>query len=168
MQKNISISEISNMFRIPLFLLFFLLSQITKAQFSGACIDSTRIIAGPACYFTFDPYCGCDNVTYQNQCWLNNAGVQYYTQGPCDAFALSIDLNPTVEFLYLSVVFKQPANMRLFITDLWGRFYYNAFYDNQSFSRLTIPVSTFPAGMYLVFIESDGLVKHGKLVKVDF
>jgi len=168
MQKNISISEISHMFRIPLFLLFFLLSQITKAQFSGACIDSTRIIAGPACYFTFDPYCGCDNVTYQNQCWLNNAGVQYYTQGPCDAFALSIDLNPTVEFLYLSVVFKQPANMRLFITDLWGRFYYNAFYDNQSFSRLTIPVSTFPAGMYLVFIESDGLVKHGKLVKVDF
>jgi hypothetical protein len=168
MQKNISISEISNMFRIPLFLLFILLSQNSKAQFSGACIDSTRIIAGPACYFTFDPYCGCDNVTYQNQCWLNNAGVQYYTQGPCDAFALSIDMNPTVEFLYLSVVFKQPANMRLFITDLWGRFYYNAFYDNQSFSRLTIPVSTFPAGMFLVFIESDGLVKHGKLVKVDF
>lgn len=167
MQKNISISEISHMFRTALSLLFLWISHTGMAQFSGGCIDSTRVVAGPACYYTFDPYCGCDNVTYQNQCWLNNAGVQYYTQGPCDAFALSIDMNPTVEFLYLSVVFKQPANMRLFITDLYGRFYYNAFYNNQSFSRLTIPVNTFPTGMYLVFIESGGLLKHGKLVKVN-
>jgi hypothetical protein len=168
MQKNLANSEISNMFRTMIALLLCLYANTGAAQFSGGCIDSTRIVVGPACYYTFDPYCGCDNVTYQNQCWLNNAGVQYYSQGPCDAFALSIDLNPTIEFLYLSVVFKQASNMRLFITDLYGRFYYNAYYNNQSFSKLTIPVNTFPAGMYLVFIESGGLLKHAKLVKVNF
>ncbi|HIA37890.1 MAG TPA: hypothetical protein EYN89_14440, partial [Flavobacteriales bacterium] len=47
------------------------------------CIDSS-LIDSIVCTTLYDPVCGCDNITYSNDCYATNyGGVTSYTNGPC-------------------------------------------------------------------------------------
>ncbi|HPM28817.1 MAG TPA: Kazal-type serine protease inhibitor domain-containing protein [Chryseolinea sp.] len=37
-----------------------------------------------ACPFVIDPVCGCNNVTYDNECFAKAAGVVTWTKGVCN------------------------------------------------------------------------------------
>lgn len=47
------------------------------------CIDPSKKEAVAACYFVFRPVCGCNGVTYSNDCFAKADGVQIWAEGEC-------------------------------------------------------------------------------------
>jgi len=54
-----------------------------QVQAAPGCIDSS-LIDSIVCTTMADPVCGCDNITYSNDCYATNyGGVTSFTYGPC-------------------------------------------------------------------------------------
>lgn len=47
------------------------------------CIDTTKWGTIEACYLIYNPVCGCNNITYGNDCEAKVAGVVTWTMGKC-------------------------------------------------------------------------------------
>lgn len=67
-------------------LLIVLFTHCTKED--CGCIDPLRIDRHAACIQIYDPVCGCNQVTYGNECEARNAGLISWTYGPCKVNAL--------------------------------------------------------------------------------
>lgn len=75
------------------------------------CIDPAQIDPNAICIGLWAPVCGCDNVTYSNDCYAYNNGVTSWTQGECGAVVIEpctdlegVDLGPCDMLLGVAVV----------------------------------------------------------------
>ncbi|MEX0811897.1 MAG: Kazal-type serine protease inhibitor [Chitinophagales bacterium] len=50
---------------------------------SKNCIDYENVNVNKVCSTIYDPVCGCDDRTYQNECRAEANGVVLWSKGPC-------------------------------------------------------------------------------------
>ena len=79
LSNNITIVFLSSI--IPL---FNYCEPINESSNDSDCIDESLIDSSAVCYMIYDPVCGCNEVTYSNDCVAENRGILIFEQGACN------------------------------------------------------------------------------------
>lgn len=152
---------------------------MANAQFDF-CVDSNRINPFYQCNDpSFDPVCGCNNVTYRNGCEMTNvAGVNFPAadqNGVCrnDFFFYYFYPNPVIDRMNFVMQFASqetsPATMQIY--DIYGNVVYFQLLNNiLDFPTppQTITFTNLETGVYVMVIQSRGVFKISKFIKQTF
>jgi hypothetical protein len=146
--------------------IFFVLTVVICISKVNAqtCIDSTRIVYGGYCDPRWEPVCGCDGFTYQNECTVLNAGLLYYQQGICDPVDFSFTPNPPYDYIYVDAMLKTTGNMYVQLTDRFGRVFYSNGFSGVNRFQFQIQVRGYPAGIYFLHIYNESGSRVKKVV----
>lgn len=115
------------------------------------CIDPSLIDPNAICIMIWAPVCGCDNVTYSNDCVATTqGGVTSFTDGEClvnvdeiESEIISVFPNPTTNFIQFNV--PQGLNLQtIHVFSIDGKNALSLPYNKQ------VDVSNLAAGNYVV------------------
>jgi len=153
-------------------LCFFTPSYDAHAQFfQPTCIDSL-MITNNTCYgTTYQPICGCDNVTYRNECFAVAAGIinGAFTDGPCEFMDFDFNPNPAGRNpvdgpLTIRVICKSTADINVWVFDTFFRqkYYQRSLqFQDQIFQP---DVRGWGNGLFFIVVEAAGVIKIKRLL----
>ncbi|MFM2284697.1 MAG: hypothetical protein RLZZ543_194 [Bacteroidota bacterium] len=134
----------------------------------NSCIDSTLIsyALNPCSGFEYAPVCGCDNVTYHNECNAYSKGLLSFTQGPCEFMDFDFYPNPvaTASQLKVKVICKGISDINVWIFDAFFRQQYYQVSRQFSDIELYPDVRGWGNGVFFIVVEANGVVKVKKLL----
>lgn len=136
---------------------------------SAQCIDSTHIQYGAYCDPGWDPVCGCDGVTYQNDCFARNAGLNSWYYGICDPIDFNFNPNPPYDHIDVDVIKREVGTIYVEFVDRFGKVFYTNAFTNVTRIQFQIETKGFPVGVYYlnIFCEDGNRVKKVVVPGVD-
>ena len=161
-----------------LFIVGCLLPLNGYAQIWVDCIDSNRVNPNYRCNDpSFDPVCGCNNVTYRNGCEMYNVGGVNYpsttSNGVCsnDYFYSFFYPNPCNDRINFNMQFayQEYAPVTLKIYSVFGNLMLSQSYTSITSSPsppITIYLTNLKSGMYTLVVRANGVYKITKFVKL--
>jgi len=147
-----------------LVLIFFLtFSKLCFAQFPFQCKLSDVPNFGFQCPSArFVPVCGCDSVTYRNECDAFGVHtVQFYTNGICNNVPFAIDVYPTVFTqsaplnLAIQAANNTSQNFQIYIWDVYGLLHVYRAINGANRIDLIFEASKFSIGVYIIWVVGN-------------
>jgi len=141
---------------------------LIKAQFIP-CVDSIRANAMFQCNDpAYIPVCGCNGITYRNQCAAYNVGgVSDWTSGVCAGIDMDFFPNPIGPNSELSINLSFPeffnGDITLRLVDLYGKTYEQKFFYNVNRMSFQIDMNPMMTGIYFIVVTGSN---GGSLVRM--
>lgn len=131
-----------------------------KAQFTQ-CLDTFKANPTFQCNDpAYIPVCGCNRVTYRNQCVAYNvAGVLNWTSGVCAGIDLDFYPNPIGPNSEMTINLSFPefvyGNITFRIIDLYGKTYEQRIINNVNRTSFQIDMRPMTTGIYFIVVYSS-------------
>ncbi|MFT5723671.1 MAG: hypothetical protein ACI9JN_000788 [Bacteroidia bacterium] len=153
------------------FLSILTISLSATAQFNQGCIDPGRVDAFYQCNDpSFLPVCGCDQVTYRNECTaFRNGGVNTIIyDGVCQNDFIYATIYPTLvtDFITLYLQFYDKGSALIQIRNTFGNVMMSQNYLSLSSRIFSFERAGYLPGVYYLFVISGNVSQVIKFVVV--
>ena len=145
----------------------FVISLCGAFRLNAQCIDSSMVQPGAYCDPQWIPVCGCDGITYRNDCFSRINGLTSWNYGICDAVDFDFNPNPPTDYINVNAIIKLPGFMQVQLIDRFGRIFYSTSYNNPGQMSFQIDVNGFPVGLYYLTIWCNDGFKVRKVLIAD-
>lgn len=154
-----------NFYRLILSVALLLCAFIGNAQ--HGCYDPLLVNENSYCNPDFEPVCGCDGITYKNECFARNYnGISSSTYGPCSQVAFELRPNPVQDFVEIEIVLRYKSNAQILIYNMQGHLQYRRILQDLDHFSQRLTVTNLNNGLYLVVVESGGVYSYQRFLKL--
>jgi hypothetical protein len=112
---------------------------------------------GAYCDPRWEPVCGCNGLTYRNDCFTRNLGMTSWSYGICDAVDFDFNPNPIEDYINIDVLTRVESTVYVELIDCFGHIFYQNVFPSVIRYQFQIAVGGFSPGLYLLNIYTgDG------------